>query len=110
MKIKKEEKLYNSNDIAKKIKKTVYKSIVKALKDPKYGKVAQDIIHDIFDHNDVAEVNPDDIPEQKEAVMAKKSKKPKTSKKLKKFLEKRQCKKGEAVPGLMEAGNPHMVS
>jgi len=97
---KQNQKFYNNRDVARELKKAIYKTILKNIKNKQ---LSQEIVDDILDPDDEASVDPNQIPAQKRHVMYKN--KTKGIKKLKKFINKRKkCKKGEPIPGLFNTG------
>ena len=81
----------------KSLVKAVYKSIYKSItmRDKKHKKDTKEIVSDILDPNYVAEVDPDEISNEKRAVLYKgKSSKSeeKGVKKLKKYVAAKACK------------------
>jgi hypothetical protein len=107
MKKTKLSKVFTEDQAAERICKAVYKSMVKSLKDKKTKENTQEIVEDVLDPNFVAEVDPDEIPSEKEKVMWKKDGKSAKSKskkgidKLKKFVTQKTCK-DEPIPGLSQ--------
>ena len=99
----KKEKEYTAYEVAMEIKKSLYKSVLKAIKDVGNKSTAKKVVNDVLDPNDVPQVNSNNIPASKESVIIKS--KNKGIKKLKKFISKRKYKKGEPIPGLSERGN-----
>ena len=80
----------SSKEVANQIAKSMYKMVLKSIKSGK--KTTDKVIDDILDPNYIAEVDPDEIPEEKTNVLYKyncaKSEK-NSLKKLKIFLDKR---------------------
>lgn len=89
---KKEDKIYTEKDLVK----AMYKAVLKKMKS-NYKDVAEEIVDDVLDPNDEAQVDPDKIPVKKPKVMNK----AKGIDKLKKFQKsKNRCWDGyEPTPG-----------
>ena len=100
---KNNQKDYNAQEVAFEIKKALYKSILKSLKNKRFKNTAKDVVEDVLDRDDDAEINPANIPHEKENVVMK-NKVRKGIDKLKRFIKKK-CMKGEPIPGLSGRGN-----
>jgi ATP-dependent Zn protease len=85
--IAKKENISIEKENLKDIKKSIYKNILKAIKSEQNKETAEEIVDDIKDPNNLAEVDNQKIPSHKENVLWK------GKDKLKKFLNKRKNKK-----------------
>ena len=90
-----------SKEEMKDLVKSVYKSILKTLKDKKDKQDAKDVVEDVLDPNHVAEVDPDEVPSVKDKILYKKDAKSSKShekgvKKLKKMCDKMAVKKSKS--------------
>jgi len=107
---KADEPVFELKEAADQIAKSIYKSILKTLKRRSEKQAANKVVNDVLDNNNVAQVDPDEIPSRKDRVLYKGSKhlklKRKGVKKLKKFMD-RKCQakkitKDEPIPGLVQ--------
>jgi len=72
------EKLYTEKEVAEEIKKALYKAVLKHFKDSneKTKELANKIVDDINDPNDIPQVDSDKIPDEKETNVLYKRKLP----------------------------------
>jgi len=94
MKKEKQGKTYNQKEAAQTIAKSIYKTMLKSIRNKKNKAVAREIIEDIEDDNYVAQVDPSRIPATRPKVLYKGNKDSKKCNngvaKLKNFLNKRE--------------------
>lgn len=94
MKKEQEKTKYDEKEVAQELIKSIYKSILKNMKNRAYKDEAKKVVRDILDPNYVAQVDPDEVPSKKTNIMNK-SKDKKGVEKLKDF----QKKKGRCWDG-----------
>lgn len=89
----KKDKEYTEKEAAQALIKSVYKGILKNLKNRPYQDEAKAVVRDILDPNNVAQVDPDKIPSKKTNIMNKAKDAKKGVEKLKNFQKKKIEKK-----------------
>lgn len=85
-----ENKKYTPQEVAEELRKSLYKMVKKTMENMKAKVDAKEVVEDILDPNFVAEIEDEEVPEEKDNVLWKGKKK---NKNLKKFIEKRQKKR-----------------
>lgn len=105
--VKKSEKpIFEVSEVADEIVKSIYKSILKTIKRRNAKQAANKVVNDVLDPNNVAQVDPDEIPSRKTKILYKNSKRTASGsiKKVKKFMAKKRSKVGkdEPIPGLFQ--------
>jgi hypothetical protein len=103
MKKQSSKKEYTSKEFVETLSKSIYKTILKNMKDRPYKDEAEKVVRDILDPNSVAQVDPDQIPLKRTNIMNKA--KPKGIEKLKNFHKTKTDKRTTVTGGFDRDGS-----